>query len=614
MLGVERLPEHAQQALSFSLNHLSEREAVFSEQDILKEALKAGMGKTTFPHIQHALEKAKTNGTLIEAGNERFTTPLALATEKSIIDHMLAGKNAVHSIDDDASFWKLLAAPFSKQQSIEAFLQNKSLTTGQKVAAEMILTTQDRILGIQGYAGTGKTHMLHAVKEYAEQKGFQLVGLSPKADAAKELQGASGIPSKTLSLFLTESEKQHNLSRTEPQEPRTVFVLDESSMASNAQLEKLLTVIKQVDARVVLVGDVQQLGAIEAGKPFAQLQKAGMQVAVMQDIQRQKNQQLLAAVYDSIKGQYAEAFKKIENHTYEIENKDDRLKALAETYLKLSPTERNNTLVLAPANADRIKLNEMIRAGLKEQGHLNNQATTAPILINRGLTSAQRTEYGNYHVGDVIRANRTINSLQKNTYYHVQAINAENKTLTFTDDKGQSITFQPHRGTQRSGSIEVYETQNRDLSVGDKITWRRNDKAQGILNSGKVEVTHIKNNQTTVRLENGKELTLDLNNPKNQHWDHGYASTVHAAQGKTCDKVLVHADSTNKYLTHQRSFYVELSRAKHEAHFFTDNKAQLLKTLEKYTGEKTSAMELINQFAVSAPKEQQVSKGMGISL
>ena len=101
-----------------------------------------------------------------------------------------------------------------------------------------------------------------------------------------------------------------------------------------------------------------------------------------------------------------------------------------------------------------------------------------------------------------------------------------------------------------------------------------------------------------IRLESGRELSLHLNSARCYHWTHDYVSTVHAAQGKTCERVFYHAESYRTNLSSQKALYVSLSRARQEAVLVTDSRQLLEQQLQAHSGEKQNASQHIDQHAL----------------
>ena len=155
---------------------------------------------------------------------------------------------------------------------------------------------------------------------------------------------------------------------------KTILVVDEGSLASTVQVRDLLRITKTLRIpRVVLVGDEKQLDAVDAGKPFAQLQRAGMKTAVMDEILRQRDPDLKAAVEASLAGDVRRAFGKLGPNVAEAKA-DNLAGAVAARWLKLSPHERENTGVMAPSHELRQAINGHIRDRLAREGTIRGPA------------------------------------------------------------------------------------------------------------------------------------------------------------------------------------------------------------------------------------------------
>ena len=172
---------------------------------------------------------------------------------------------------------------------------------------------------MQGYAGTGKTTMLNRARALLEKRGYTVKGLAPSASAARTLAAEAGIETETLQRFLARNAgvAEGRLTVRGEKDMRAAFkktalVVDEGSLASTVQARDLLRIGNVLRIpRIVLVGDEKQLDAVDAGKPFAQLQQAGMKTAVMDEIMRQRDLELKAAVEASLAGDVKRAFEKL---------------------------------------------------------------------------------------------------------------------------------------------------------------------------------------------------------------------------------------------------------------------------------------------------------------
>ena len=130
-----------------------------------------------------------------------------------------------------------------------------------------------------------------------------------------------------------------------------------------------------------------------------------------------------------------------------------------------------------------------------------------------------------------------------------------------------------------------------ELRAGDRIRWTRNDTGLGLVNSDTAEVMWVQGERVAFRLGDGRILELGKNDLQMRHLDHAWASTVHAFQGRTVDNVIAAMEAKHPKLSTQKSFYVEISRARHNAELVTDDAKELRETLEAATGERVSALE-----------------------
>ena len=335
----------ASEAVSWAMAHLSEREAVFARADLFAAVLAHAPGRVTIAEAERevaALEKAGTlHGVNIPGAEDSLATAKTVGEERETVASMRAGQGRG-------------AAPMRSWQ-VQGHLNKGPLTVGQKAAVKLILSAKDRVVGVQGYAGSGKTTMLDRARVLAEKKGYRMAGLAPSASAVQTLASEAGIESETLQRFLARNAgvAEGRLTKKGAREMRaafakTILVVDEGSLASTVQARDLLRIANEIRIpRLVLVGDAKQLDAVDAGKPFAQLQAAGMQTAVMDEIMRQRNPDLKQAVEASLKGEIHRAFEKLGSNVAEV--KPDNIGgAVAARWLRLSQEQRENTGVMAP--------------------------------------------------------------------------------------------------------------------------------------------------------------------------------------------------------------------------------------------------------------------------
>ena len=270
------------EAVDWALAHLSERDAVFARTDLLAAALAYSPGSASIGEIERSVDALQREGRLHDApalkGGGGLTTDKAVAEERETIASMRIGQGRGR-------------APM-RGWIVDRHLRKGPLTAGQKEAVKLILSEKDRTVGVQGYAGAGKTRMLNRARTLAEKKGWRMVGLAPSASAVRTLAAESGIESETLQRFLARNAgvAEGRLTKKGARDMRaafakTVLVVDEGSLASTVQARDLLRIANELRIpKLVLVGDSKQLEAVDAGKPFAQLQASGMKTAVMDEI------------------------------------------------------------------------------------------------------------------------------------------------------------------------------------------------------------------------------------------------------------------------------------------------------------------------------------------
>ena len=165
-------------------------------------------------------------------------------------------------------------------------------------------------------------------------------------------------------------------------------MLDESSLASTKQVNDFFKRLAAKD-RVLLVGDAKQHQAVDAGRPFQQMQDAGMRTAHLEEIVRQRDPELKRAVESLAKGETADAVKRLaeQQRIHEIPDTEQRLNAVAAEYLK----DPERSLVVSPDNQSRLEINRHIHERLQAQGKVVGDSHQVTILVNRPeLTGADR--------------------------------------------------------------------------------------------------------------------------------------------------------------------------------------------------------------------------------
>ncbi len=580
----------AHDAAAWAVEHLAERQSVFGHAELLAATLAREPGAVTVEAAERAIAALERGGSLHAARGldpgRHWSTDAALARESETIALMRGGQGAEKAV--------------MRRWVAETKLHRGRLNEGQKEAVKTILASKDRVMGVQGYAGTGKTTMLKRLRALAHSRGYRTVGLAPSASAAKTLANESGIRSETLQRYLARHEgiaegrgTAAGLRKLRAANAKTVLVVDESSLASTAQMRNLLRIATALRLpRVVLVGDEKQLGAVEAGKPFAQLKAAGMQTAVMDDIVRQRDAELKAAVRASLTGDVKAAFAKLGGSIRQVERVDLGA-ATARQWLDLAPGQRERTGVIAPTRALRDEINATIREGLVAEGAINGPARQGEKLVSRDLTRAEMARASTYAVGDTVIFNRPYKRIgvEKGDERTVTGIDRRWGTVLLADAAGNATPWRPGGLAAAKGGMEVYRSEAMELRRGDRVRFTRNDPAAGLTNGETATVESAGREGVVFRLDDGRVAKLGQNDAQLRHIDRAFAATVHAFQGRTVDRILAAMPTENPNLVNQRAFYVAISRARDAARLVTDDAWKLADKLERATGERLAALD-----------------------
>jgi conjugative relaxase-like TrwC/TraI family protein len=591
----------AHQAVAFAAEKLGERQSVFSAADLEKEAGRFGLGKVTHAQISTAMERATKNGALVsrtfidKRGAEfgGFTTASNIDNEQRLLRAEANGRGRVAAIQTPAEAAKAIACA--------ALASEHPWTTDQRDAAKALLTSQNRVTALQGYAGTAKTTtVLATLAREATAQGHRIVALAPTASAARTLGEALDMKGETVAKHLM---GQHRISAN----GRSIWIVDEASMLSARDMATLLETAEKANARVILVGDIKQLGSVGAGAAFAQLQGAGMETAKLAEIVRQTNALTKEAVEASIRGDARRALDALDRGGGRIiANADpiERMKAMAQDYATLSPKDQRNTSVIDPSRAGRDALNAEIRAQLIASGRLTGEAVAMRTLESKGLTKAEARDARSYEVGDVVRFARDYadKGIAKREALTVQGIDPAKNAVSLEKSDGSTVDWRPRQWG--AGKSEAFSPGSIELMKGDRIEFTRNDRTQSRENGGRAQIVSVSAEHQTarIRLDNGKFQTLDLTQSTDQHLRHGYVQTAHAAQGRTAERVMIHADSRATNLVDQKMMYVGISRAKASVTIYTDDRAKLVSTISERAGLAQTALHQSFQKTASALK------------
>ena len=597
--------------LSLAISHLSEREAVWGVTELHKTTWQKAPLDYSIKEIEKEITaniESKKVLCAYDENNHNYTTRESLKLEQDVVKLMQDEQNKTPAI--------------AREKNVILALEQSNLTLGQKDSAKLILTSKDRVVAVQGTAGTGKTTMLKQVKDIANENGIQLLGLAPTKAASDVLSEAVGIDGKTLKSFTMKYEgvakgrgTKEGIAKMKEELGNKLVILDEASLASSKEIKNLLTVAKRLDFKVAMIGDVKQQHGVEAGKPFYYLQEHGMNTAIQRDIKRQEaGSDLLKAVYQSEKAVDSEsasksiyqALKAIGNNNitdvsqlknveadlgkkeFEPVTNKDLAGKVCERWKELKD-KSNDILVIAPSNDLRDKISESMRAH-----YISGESESISVYTNTYKTKAQVSDLREYNGQEIVSFEKDIKNLgiKAGDVFKIDKINhrsdKDNIDLVRIGDN-KKINWDP---TKNNEFVTLYDCKNIDIAAGEKIRWTKNSKKHSFITNGETAtIESIGSKKITIKSAQGQSRTISKEDIR--FMDYGYTSSTYSSQGKTSDYVIGIVRAKEKFLTlsHQRSFYVILSRAAKNVHLVIDNYKDLIASLGKKDGDKTSSIE-----------------------
>ncbi|WP_273831155.1 conjugative transfer relaxase/helicase TraI [Serratia bockelmannii] len=610
----------AQQAIHLAIPTLEGDSVAFGQAKLLAGSLDFAAEGVSIDSIQKEIDAQVKRGELLKVnvahgiGADLLVSRASFEAEKSIIRLIADAKDSMPALMSESARNQLASS-------------QSSLTQGQKESVDLILSTTDRFVAIQGYAGVGKTTQFKAVLEgiaqLPESERPRVVGLAPTHRAVGEMQ-AAGVDAQTLASFLHD-EGLKVAGGEKPDYRNTLFVVDESSMVGNSDMARAYALIAEGNGRAVMSGDEAQLEAIAPGAPFRLAQgRSAIDMAVMKGIVRQ-TPELKPAVYKMIDNDLAGALdvvrsvapanvprqanawvpaKSVMELAVDIPDIHD---AIISDYLGRTEAARQDTLIITHLNADRHIINAGIHGERKAAGELKGESVSLPILETANMRDGELRKL------DTWARNRDAVVLLDNTYYRMADIDSQSRTVSLQDSEGNTRQFSPASAVREG--VTLYNPRTIEVSVGDRMRFSKSDVERG----------HVANSAWTVEVIKGDMVTLSDGqqtrtvNPREQqqdrHVDLAYAITAHSAQGASerFAITLEGVEGGREPLVNRASAYVALSRAKEHVQVYTDNEAGWLKAIGK-AKERTTAHDAVLGMTPGSQKAAADLYGKAVSL
>jgi ATP-dependent exoDNAse (exonuclease V) alpha subunit len=483
-----------------------------------------------------------------------FSTKGIVATELSLIQTVNAGCDAV--------------APLHP-----AYKPADWLGEDQRRAIYHVLRTSDRITGLRGLAGSGKTTALRELVVACKEANIEPLFCAPTA-AATDVLRKEGFEAKTLQSLL--------LSKPVLTE-RQLVVLDEAGAVGMDDMKRLFDCARA--ARIILSGDTGQHASVARGDALRILERhSNFKSGQLTAIRRQRKAAYRKAVELAAQKRTVEAFAQLERVGAVTEvladGHHDLHDSAAKSYLK-ALAENKSALLVAPTWNEIEAVTEKIRTALKISGRLAGEEKEFSVFDSLSWTEAQKRDARQYRPGMAIQFHRTTHGFDKNETVSVVAV--ENDSLKVKRSDGTE-TFLP---LGAGIACDVGEKRKLKIAAGDKLLLQAHTTGKRFINGELVDVRAIQGD--SVLLADGRVIPADY-----RTFTHGYAVTSHAAQGKTLDEVLLVASSRSLPAINQEQFYVSISRGRERCQIFTDD-SELLRLHVTHSSARLAAVEAMPQ-------------------
>jgi Ti-type conjugative transfer relaxase TraA len=450
---------------SLGLDTVTQQQSTFTQRDMAKFAHRHSDGIEQFNEVTGAMRNAPD---LVELGKDgrgedRFTTRDMIETERRLHHAAkLMAERERHEVGDR-----------DREAALSRAEQRGLVLSGEQADA-LGHITDGRDLGVVvGYAGTGKSALLGVAREAWEAVGYEVRGVALSGIAAQNLEAGSGIASRTIASI----EHAWQQGRDELMN-RDVLVIDEAGIVGTRQLERVLFHAAEAGAKVVLVGDPQQLQSIEAGAAFRSIHErhGGAEIG---EVRRQREDWQRDATRDLANRRTGHALEAYRSHdmVHEARTREqarDDLIARWDRDRQAAPDR--SRIILTHTNAEVRALNEGARARMREAG---DSAADVRVTVECGV---------------------------------------------------------------------------RGFASGDRVMFLQNERSLGVKNGTLGTIERVSAQRMTVRTDDGRSVGFDLKDYN--RIDHGYAATIHKAQGMTVDRT--HVLATPGMDAH--GSYVALSR------------------------------------------------------
>jgi Ti-type conjugative transfer relaxase TraA len=476
---------------SVALDAITHQQSTFTQRDIAKFAHRHSDGIDQFHEVVGAMRRAPN---LVELGKD------ARGEDRLTTTEMIEAEQRLHRAAELMAERERHEVRNADRETALALAEQRGLVLSREQADALAHVTDGRDLSVVvGHAGTGKSAMLGVAREAWEAAGYEVRGVALSGIAAENLESGSGIASRTIASM------EHGWQQSRDRlTSRDVLVIDEAGMVGTLQLERVLSHAAEAGAKVVLVGDPQQLQAIEAGAAFRSIhgRHGGAEIG---EVRRQRQDWQREATRDLATGRTGHALDAYRSHgmVHEAQTREQARGDLIDRWDRdRQAAPERSRIILTHTNEEVRALNETARERMRAAGDLRDDVQ---LTVERGA---------------------------------------------------------------------------RHFASGDRVMFLQNERGLGVKNGTLGTIEQVSAQSMTVQTDDGRSVRFDFKDYN--RIEHGYAATIHKAQGMTVDRT--HVLVTPGMDAH--SSYVGLSRHRDsvDLHYGWDdfaNQERLTRTLAR---------------------------------
>lgn len=609
----------AREAVAYALQLTEVSSAVFSRHTVIERALDAAPSGVGVDRIEADLGRLEHDGRVRTADKSilaGITTVTALDIERNILARMDAGRGASTPLLSRSD----VAGQLDRQEASRTGL---TLNQGQRAAVHTILTSHDRYVAVQGYAGVGKTTMLSTARAIGEAAGARFAAIAPTHRAAIALQTEASINATTAAAWLVSTTKalksplgaKHLRSHWKGR----VLIVDEASMISNDQMTSILHAVDKVGiGRVVLVGDDRQLGSPQAGAPFRLLLSRHIDHARMKEIVRQRDPTLRESVRALAQGQAGTALTLVQRHIHEAGRHADDV-ALARAAVeaaKDSAGPGSDTRIIVPTNALRALVSVMVRDHKVEAGEVSDDSVSRVQYHHIRLDGPERFRATSYELGQRLIFHSAMRGpgIRRGVDAAIVGVDARNDVLRLDTRGGLRSLDLRALGRNGRSPFNAYQVRSNEVAAGDRLVWERADRRRGFLTGEAFTVTERGERFWTIRHADGRVEQLRSDDPALKFTSYAYAETADRAQGQTYKSVVAVLAGRHGEAASIARQYVMQSRPSLGFQLITDERRLLLMKLARQDGLNKIALDSISELLTGGgdrTREREFELGAG---